>query len=56
MATIDIPGAYLHTDSDGEVVMILKGRLIEILANTEPNIYRKFFLLEKGVKALYAKL
>ena len=38
MATIDIPGAYLHTDSDEEVVMILKVRLAEILVNIYPKI------------------
>ena len=27
MATIDIPGAYIHLDSEKYVIMMLKGRL-----------------------------
>ena len=33
VATIYIPGAYLHTDSYEEVSVILKGILAEILVN-----------------------
>ena len=38
VATIDISGAYLHTYSDEEVIMILKGILAELLVNIYPKI------------------
>ena len=41
--TIHIPGAYLHTDSDEEVIMILKGILADILEDIDPKFYRNFF-------------
>ena len=36
--------------------MILKGRLSKILVNINHNIYRKYIVLEKGVKVLYKNL
>ena len=54
--TIDIPGTYLHTYSYEEVTMIQKGQLPDILVNVDPNLYRKYVVLEKGVKVLYAKI
>ena len=44
--TIDILGAYLHTDLYEEVIMIPKRRLAEILENIDPKIYRKYVVLE----------
>ena len=56
MATIDIPVAYLHKYSYVEVIIILNVILEDILLNIDPNLYRKYFLLEKGLKVLYVKL
>ena len=56
VATIYIPGNYLHSYSYGEVIMILEGRLAEILVSIYPNIYIKYVVLEKGVNVLYVKL
>ena len=56
VATIYIPGAYLHIDSYEEVSMILKGRLAGVLSNIEPKLYLKCVLLYKGAKVLYVKL
>ena len=39
LSTIDILGAYLHTELDKEVIMILKGRLEELLVRIDPKIY-----------------
>ena len=36
--------------------MILKGRLSKILVNINHNIYKKYIVLEKGVKVLYTNL
>jgi hypothetical protein len=41
VACFDIPGAFLHTDSDKDITMILKGRLAELMVKVAPNLYRK---------------
>ena len=56
MAKIGVTVAYLHTDSDEEVIMILKGRLSEVLVNIDPKLYRKYVVLEKVVPVLFVKL
>ena len=56
MATIYIPGDYLHKYSDEEVIMIPKVRLSELWENIEPKLYRKYVVVEKGVMVLYAKI
>ena len=45
VATINKPLAYLHTDSDEEVIMILKLILEDLFANIDPKLYRKCFVL-----------
>ena len=42
--------AYLHMYPDKEVIIILKGRLTLLLTTTEPKIYRKYVVIERGVK------
>ena len=56
VATIDILVSYIHTDSDEEVIMILKVMPSELLVNIDPKIYRKYAVIEKGVKILYVRL
>ena len=56
VATVCIPGDYLNTDSDKEVIIILKGRLSYILVNIDPKVYMKYVVLEKVVKVLYLRL
>jgi hypothetical protein len=38
VACYDIPGAFLHADSDKDITMILKG---ELMVQVAPNLYRK---------------
>jgi hypothetical protein len=53
----DIPGAFLHADSDEEITMILKGRLAELMVLVAPNLYRKYIAVNrKGTTILYAKM
>jgi hypothetical protein len=42
VAVVDIPGAYLSADMDEEVIMLLRGRLAELMVKTAPKIYRKY--------------
>jgi hypothetical protein len=40
----DIPGSFLHADSDKDITMILKGKLVELMVQVVPNLYRKYIL------------
>ena len=54
--TYDIPDAFLNADcneDNGEVIMILKGRLAEMMAQVSPVLYRKYITLDgKGTPVL----
>ena len=57
VATADIPGAYLNSDMDEVVHMVLEGRLAELMVATAPEVYRKYVSVGKnGKKVLYVKL
>ena len=60
-ATIDMPGAflnaYLDTVTDEEVLMLLKGKLAEIMVMVQPKLYRKYVTYNsKGNLMLYVKM
>jgi hypothetical protein len=46
VSVVDIQGAYLSADMDEEVIMLLRGRLAELMAKTAPNIYRKYITVD----------
>jgi hypothetical protein len=57
VACFNIPGVFLHTDSDKDITMILKGRLVELMVQVMPNLYRKYISLDrKGTAILYIKM
>jgi hypothetical protein len=57
VACFDIPGAFLHADSDEYITMILKGRLAELMVKVAPNLYRKYISVDaKGLAILYVKM
>ena len=57
VATIDLPGAYLHTDSDEDVILHLKDKLAELMATIDPKLYRKYISHDaKGRPELYVKV
>ena len=41
VVTIDIPGAFLHADNGDYVIMRMTGTLAELMAKTDPKLYRK---------------
>jgi hypothetical protein len=54
---VDIPGDYLSADMDEEVIMLLRGRLAELMVKTAPNIYRNYITVDaKNQPVLYVKL
>jgi hypothetical protein len=57
VACFDIPGAFLHADSDEDITMILKGRLAELMVQVAPNLYRQYITIDwKGKAILYVKM
>jgi hypothetical protein len=57
VACFDIPGAFLHAETDEDVIMLLKGRLAELMVMVEPSLYRKYVTFSsKGEPMLYVKM
>ena len=53
----DVPSAFVNTNVDEEVIMVLKGDLAEMMVQIAPEIYRKYIAVDrKGTKMLYVKL
>ena len=53
----DVPSAFVNTDVDEEVIMVLKGDLAEMMIQVAPEVYRKYVAADKkGNKILYVKL
>jgi len=53
----DIPGAFLHADSDEDITMVLKGRIAELMVQVAPNLYRKYITVDKrNTPILYIKI
>ncbi len=52
----DVPSAFVNTDVDKEVLMVLKGELAEMMIQIAPQVYRKYVTVDKkGTKLLYVK-
>lgn len=57
VATMDLPGAFLHADNDSFVLMKMTGRLAELMVKTAPSLYRKFVIEDAtGKPVLYVQL
>jgi hypothetical protein len=53
----DIPSAFVNTDMDEDVLMVLKGELAEMMVQIAPQVYRKYVIVDrKGTPILYIKL
>ncbi len=53
----DVPSAFVDTDVDEDVIMVLKGDLAEMMMQVAPEVYRKYVAIDKkGTKILYIKL
>ena len=57
VATIDTPNAFIQTDLTSEtVIMKIKGKLIGILIDIDPNAYKDYIYYEKGVPVLHLEV
>eukprot|EP00957_Ditylum_brightwellii_P209238 15360916-Ditylum_brightwellii.AAC.1 len=51
---MDIPGVYLNADMDKYVLMVLRGRLVELMVITALMTYHKYIAVDgKGKPVLY---
>jgi hypothetical protein len=41
VATADIPGAFMQTNMEGTVHVMLEGKMAELLARLDPKLYRQ---------------
>ena len=44
VATADFPNAYLHADNNEQTLMLLKGKLAELMVQIDPELYRKYVI------------
>ena len=57
VAMLDIENAFTHTENGKNVLMLLCGKLEELLVKVHPKLYRKYFSKSnQGVPMLYVKL
>jgi hypothetical protein len=53
----DVPSAFVNTDVDENVLMVLKGELADMMVHIAPQIYRKYITVDrKGTAMLYTML
>ena len=52
----DVPGDFLHTESDKNVIIVLRGELADMMVNIAPQIYRPCVNMDKkGTPILYVR-
>ncbi len=52
----DIPSAFVNTDIDEDVLMVLNGELADMMVQIAPQVYRKYVTVDKkGTPILYVK-
>jgi hypothetical protein len=57
VATVDIPGAFMHAYIEEVVVHVkIEGKIAEILVRMDPKLYRKYVKDESGKLVLYVEL
>ena len=54
---MDIPGAFLQADNDEFILMLLQGKLAEMMVQIDPELYQKYIITSpRGQPMLYVKL
>jgi hypothetical protein len=59
VATVDIPNAFVQTDipdGDEKIIMKIKGALVDMLVEIDPELYRDHVVYEEGSKVLYVQV
>jgi hypothetical protein len=55
VATMDIPGAFMHTEMKDKVHVKFEGPIATLLTKIDPS-FKKFITYERGVPVIYARL
>jgi Reverse transcriptase (RNA-dependent DNA polymerase)/Zinc knuckle len=56
VATVDIPGAFMHADMEDLVHMRLEGEMVDLLISIDKDKYGKFAYNSGGKETLYVRL
>ena len=56
VATMDIPGTFMHSDQDETVHLHLQQTLADLLVKCDPRLYHKYVVTEGGQQVLYIEL
>ena len=57
VAIMNIPDTFLNTENDEFLLMILRGKLAELMVQLDPKLYRKYVITSsRGELMLYVKL
>ena len=53
----DVPSAFVNTNVDKDIIMVLKGELAEMMIQIAPVVYRRYVTVNrKNTKVLYVNL
>ena len=47
VATVDVQGVFLWTLNDEKILMLLKGKVVELLVKLWPDLYQKYVIYGK---------
>ena len=54
---MDIPGAFLQEENDKFILMLLRGKLAEMMVRVNPELYGRYIITSpQGQPMLYVKL
>ena len=56
VAVINLPGFYSHADMDDLVIMVMRGKLGELMAEAVSEIYQNYVTYHNGKAVLYVTL
>lgn len=57
VAVVHIPGAFIQTNMDDEVVHVrINGKMTELLVEINPEKYKEFVVYERGEAVIYCEL
>jgi hypothetical protein len=56
VATSDVPGAFLHSDLDEDVTVIVDGALVDLLLKSNNKYAKYVHICKNGKKVVFLKL
>jgi hypothetical protein len=55
ITTVNIPGAFMQTNMEDTVHMVLEGTMAELLVKLDPKLYQKYIQVKKGKPVIYVQ-